>query len=304
MLVIALLGSIINFLFVERDFTSLIREVRLDYSLKGWICLVLAILMVIPNWLIEAYKWKIGMDSYAVISLKDSFVSVMSGITLGLMTPARVGEYAGRMIKVSKERYGQTIVATFLSSLSQLLVTLMIGGLSFALVFRQFDFEGLSYELIMYLATTVFAILLLSFLNLSKVISLVTKIEWVASKMEGLVGIEFRWQVQLEMMMLAALRFLVYSFQYILILRFCGVDALWWLLFCHISMIFFLQSLLPLPPVASFFARTGVALIILSNLEINEVVNVLSSMVIWVINLSIPALVGLYFILIRKTESV
>lgn len=303
LLVIALVGSITNYLVVERDFAALLKEVYIDFSLRGYLCLALAVLLVTPNWLIESYKWKLSMDSYAYISFKDSVISVVSGVTLGILTPARVGEYAGRMVRVKKERYGQTVIATFLCSLSQLLVTLVIGGTAFLLLYEQLEFEGLGSGVLVYLGMAFFVFLLLSFLNLSKVISLLSRIKWVASMMEGLIGVDFSWGLQLRLIVLAAVRFIVYSCQYILVLRFCGVDLSWWLLFSHISMIFFLQSLLPLPPVAFFFARTGVALIVLGTLDINELVNVLSSVIIWIINLSIPALVGLYFIIIRKTES-
>lgn len=289
-------------LMVQKDLGEILLELRLSYSDFNYLYLAIAIVMVIPNWLIESYKWGSGMNSYnATISHGDAIISVLSGVTLGIITPARVGEYAGRMILVGKEKYAQSLIVTFLCSISQLLVTLIIGGVTFMLSYKSFEFEGFSYDLIVYLGLGVFAVLFCAYLNLAQVISLFEKVEWLKNKMKGLSGIENNFGLQIKLLLLAAGRYLVYTLQYILVLRFCGVAVASWLLFSHITMIFFLQSLMPLPPFASFFARTGIALVILASLNINELVNVMSSMILWIINLSLPALAGLYFIIVGKS---
>jgi len=288
-------------LFVQRNFLQLIQEAEFSYASFEYLYLGLAAMMVIPNWLLEAYKWKCGMDSYGTISFRDSMVSIVSGVAVGVITPARVGEYAGRMIVLGKEKYAESVIATFLCSISQLIVTLFIGGIAFMLTFKSFEFEGFSYDWIVYVGVGVFVGLLVVYFNLARVVKLLGRNKWLGAKLGRLVGIENNWLLQTKLFLLSACRYLVYTVQYILVLRFCGIDVASWVLFTHIAMIFFLQSLMPLPPVASFFARTGVALIVLASLDINELVNVVSSMTLWIINLTLPALVGLYFILTQKS---
>src|ERR1700752_2302419 len=54
------------------------------------LALLTAFFLVIPNWLIESYKWKYITASIEKISLKDSIKGVLSGLCVGNLTPGRV----------------------------------------------------------------------------------------------------------------------------------------------------------------------------------------------------------------------
>ncbi|MGF1925802.1 MAG: hypothetical protein ACQUHE_16625, partial [Bacteroidia bacterium] len=50
------------------------------------------ILLMALNWLSEAYKWQLMMDKVQKISYWSSLQTIVCGISLGTITPGRVGD--------------------------------------------------------------------------------------------------------------------------------------------------------------------------------------------------------------------
>jgi uncharacterized membrane protein YbhN (UPF0104 family) len=60
--------------------------------------LVAVVLLMIVNWSVEAFKWKISVAKIQPISFFKAFKAVLSGISFSVSTPNRVGEYLGRVL--------------------------------------------------------------------------------------------------------------------------------------------------------------------------------------------------------------
>src|ERR1044071_1101258 len=60
--------------------------------------LVLVILLMILNWAIEAFKWKLTIEKVQEISFLTAFKAVLSGLSFSVTTPNRIGEYLGRVL--------------------------------------------------------------------------------------------------------------------------------------------------------------------------------------------------------------
>ena len=101
----------------------------------------------------------------------------------------------------------------------------------------------------------------------------------------------------LRTLLWAFIRYIIYTAQYVLILRFFGINVEILRGVSSIATIYLLQTAIPLPPVVGLLARGEVALKIWGNTGDNDLSILAATFSLWVINLIIPALIGLVFIL-------
>ena len=97
----------------------------------------LVIFLMFVNWGIEAIKWQLLIKHIQQFSFFRSFKSVLSGCSVTMLTPNRVGEYGGRILYVKEDNRIKAISLTIVGSISQLLVTMIMGcfGLFFFKIF-------------------------------------------------------------------------------------------------------------------------------------------------------------------------
>ena len=93
------------------------------------------------NWGMEALKWKYMMHPLQQLSYANAFKAIMSGCSITMITPNRVGEYGGRMLFVKKDFRVKSISISMIGSLSQLIITFLMGAL--ALLYIQFSHHAI-----------------------------------------------------------------------------------------------------------------------------------------------------------------
>ena len=265
------------------------------------------ILLMPLNWLLEAVKWQKLMSPHLRLSILSAVKTVLSGITAGLVTPARIGEYAGRLVTSDPDHRTEVVSATLLGSISQNLCNIII-GLLFSTYFLRSVFDpGLGGTIIYGTLVMAQAILL---------VYLYYRLPQVAHRLEKLPGPEFKRKYSDRLkaldlykpdllhtvMALSVMRYLVYFVQYVMIVRFLGSPAGFIESARCISGIFLIQTGIPLPAFLSIFARGELAILVWSAVGVNEVVALAATFSIWVINLILPGLAGLYFLLRADVE--
>ena len=91
---------------------------------------------------------------------------------------------------------------------------------------------------------------------------------------------------------LATLRYVVFSFQYVLLILLCGITNDPLLACTGVGVIFFLQSGVPLPPMLSVLARGEIAIWVWAVVSANVMAILSATFLLWLINLVFPALMG------------
>ncbi len=282
--------------------------------------LIVCVLMPL-NWLFEALKWRRLADSFQHFSVWLAFKSVLAGAAIGIFTPNRVGEYGGRLLFTPKDKVVETVVASLLGSFGQLLAILTFGVLGLY-TFLHFFYSQLDFILNALLVVCLLGLVIILFLfyNTDILLSVIKKIyklfekkiapsliqhptaqKIVFSVKERLKHVKILQNYsnsQLSSALLMAyLRYTIYTIQYYCMLRFMGVDIGIVLSIACITTIFLLQTCLPLPPVTGLFARGGTAVYIWNFCNANEITVLATTFGLWLINVIFPALIGLIFIL-------
>lgn len=264
---------------------------------KVWY-LIVALLLMPVNWSIEAIKWGTLVRKYESINFRTSFYAIMSGLTLGILTPGRIGEYGGRVLFVEAKNNWKAVITTFVTSMSQHVVNMTFGACC-AILFVYFNF-GMNQLLFIGSLFFVFAVSLVAYALYFHIDTLKKFFKKVnipfLSKAIGKHSDVLKLFTKTDLVSISAwslFRYIVYSTQYVMLLYFFGIGGSFLTLFLGVSTIFLIQSSLPLPPMVSVFARAEIALIVWGLFSANEIAILSSSFGLWIINLLIPAFFGL-----------
>ena len=282
---------------------SLIKEAPFgEMAWKVWLVIFLALV----NWGIEARKWQVLLKPLQRIRFLRAYRSVLSGLALSLNTPNRMGEYGGRILYVKEGSRLKAISLSIAGSISQLIITLLIGcgGLTYLLFFQDLQTDyvmGLSLywiKVLLFISSVVTAILILFFFRLSWLVKLLEKIPGSIKFIEYFnVLEEFTAKLLLRLLSLSFFRYLVFVLQYILLLQVLHVEIFWFDCFWIISVLFLVLAIVPSFAIADLGIRGKFSTGLLSLYSLNTVGILGTTFGIWFINLFIPALAGSILIL-------
>ena len=95
---------------------------------------------------------------------------------------------------------------------------------------------------------------------------------------------------------------MVWTFQYVLIMFLLTGDSVQFIQIAVILMIFLIQTGIPLPSITGLLARSGVAVFMWSQVNIDEWNALAATFVIFFYNLIIPSLVGLFVLIFNRNN--
>ncbi|MFT3948675.1 MAG: lysylphosphatidylglycerol synthase domain-containing protein [Agriterribacter sp.] len=262
------------------------------------LCLVLFLMLI--NWVIEARKWQVLMAPLQCMSLSTSFKSVLAGVSLGLSTPNRVGEYGGRMLYIYEEVRLKSVSMSLLGNISQLIITLMLGcaGLFIqkAIVYEVCAGYDISYNWFVaftWMAVAVTVLVMVFYFRFGWIVNIVTSIhifnKWL-KKMNGLHGVSVT--ILLRVLALSAVRYVVFVCQYILMLQLMHVDLNITDAFWLITVLYLILAVIPSVTLLELGMRGMIAVLLFEGFSENTLGIYAASAGIWFVNLIIPAIAG------------
>jgi uncharacterized membrane protein YbhN (UPF0104 family) len=262
-----------------------------------------ATLIFLPlNWAAETLKWLPLVRHVQNLSFFEAFKAVFAGVTFSLFFPNRTGEFGGRILFLKKKNAFKGVISTFIGSWAQQLILITFGFLGFIyFLITLWDTDKIVVDAIIMLGLVLVGLLFLMFLNLEAVVPVFRKLRFLYRfpRLIKSVGTlrQYTRRELFEALFWSFVRYLVYSLQYYFMLRFFGIDVPIFQAASCIATIYLLQTSIPLPPVVGLLARGEVALKIWGLFTHNDLSILAATFSLWVINLIIPAFIGLIFIL-------
>ena len=306
-------GFIYKEVFYKHDFKNVLTTLEDDLSNEMFLKnLALVIFMMIINWTIETIKWRFLISRIEKVGFFKAFQAVLAGVSVSSFTPNRIGEYFGRVFILQSASHMEGILITILGSMSQLLVTIFTGSIAMLIFIPVFLPEsGLARGYIYYSIVSITAVLNFIafglFLNINFLNILKEKI--LRNRLKGIrrffrVFAFYRRKDLVIVIGMSFLRYVVFSTQYYLLLRMFAVPVRLPEALMVISLVYFVMAVIPTIALTEIGIRGSVAIYffgILLGLQgsASEIANfgILSaSILIWVINLGIPAVVGSLFV--------
>lgn len=270
-------------------------------STKNLVWLGIAIGLMPINWAFETMKFRTLIDRFEKQNFWRSYQAIMAGVTFSILTPNRIGEYGGRVLLVKPENNWKAVIATLVGSFSQLLVLLTMGLISmifFANIYL--DMEPFMLTGFLFLGSIFIFAMLFVFFNISVLVPVAKKIPFYNRFKKVFKNLKLLNQYDStelsKTLFYSFCRYGIYTLQYYFIVKFFGIEIGFTAAIIGIGTIFLLQTSIPVIPLMGLIVRGKVALFVWGIFSNNSIAILASTFGLWILNLIVPALLGMIFI--------
>lgn len=247
----------------------------------------------IANWFFEILKWKTLISFIKKISFYEAFQQSLGSLTASLFTPNRIGEYGAKAIYFKKGNRRKVMLLNLLSNMMQMATTVIFGIIGLIIFINRFniDIEFYRFRKLVYLFTIIFLFILIGSIRGFKKIR--------GFYIEKIIDFDKKLSLKIHLFnsIYSIIRYLVFSHQFYFLLRLFGVNTDYITLMSLISSTYLLASIIPSLSLLDWLIKGSVALWVFSFIHINELVIVTISLLMWLLNFGLPALIGSYFVL-------
>ncbi|WP_170178389.1 lysylphosphatidylglycerol synthase domain-containing protein [Flammeovirga pectinis] len=254
------------------------------------ILLVFAFLLMPVNWLLESYRWKLLISPLVKLNFKQALIGVLSGLGAAFLGGRAIGNSLGRywVLPQNIERK-KSVGALFFSQFTQGIFTYIYGTLS---VFLLIGFQWL-FPIKWTAVFILFIVIFISIIGLFYSIKSSSKIKELFIYYFDMIN-EYDKPLILKTLTAAQLRYFIFSFQFILVMLSLDVQLSFQTLCLVVPSIFLIKTLAPsLSGMLDLGARELSTLYIFTLLNADVNIALMSSLIIWGINILLPSLVGL-----------
>ena len=257
---------------------------------------ILVFVLMILNWGIEVFKWRYFTLRVQYVSLKQAVNAILLGIVAGIFTPNRLGELGGRLLNIETKNRSNAIYINSLCSVAQLTVTLLFGLIAlYSIKDIQAYFEFPQYVIEVGIILVICLILIIFFKgNILR--KLIVKFNYAFGKDNAITTIQFTLSDRFKVLVISAFRYFVFCVQFILLLLIFMPDLSLIDGLVSSSLIFFLTTVVPSGWISDLPIRTSFAFIVLGLFGYEGVYGSVASIILWCINLFVPAALGLFVV--------
>ena len=249
----------------------------ISFSKDEWMILVVALLLMILNWHLEALRWVYSVRTFEKISIKAAWQSVLAGLALNWILPFSSGDLVARIYSLN-DKY-QATSAALLNRGIMLGCTLLIGSYGAFYMTQQITINGW----ILLLVIIVIALLLI----------------WLMPKAQKLLTYFKKLPTRpfILIVTISVLRYAVFVVQAYLLLWMFIPTLPTHLILAGIGWVFLVRSVVPI-----FFGGLGVreasGILFFQHYVPDLELVVLPLFLLWIINTVIPSFLG--FLMVWK----
>jgi uncharacterized membrane protein YbhN (UPF0104 family) len=280
----------------QPNFENILFDFQNNWTSERISYLIIVIILMLLNWSVEAIKWRLILKNIEAISFFRSLRSVFTGISISLLTPNRIGEYAGRIIYLKDENKIEAVAANMVGSFAQIIVANIFGiiGITYYL-----SVSSLWY-LPWFLAGSIILLIVLIYLyfRLDHITEWLGNFSFFTKIKNYITNVQKTDKATLvKLIGISASRYLIFSIQYFLLLHFFMVPISIEHAMPVIFLIFWAMAILPTFALAEAPIRSEMSFYFLGIFSTNALGIMSASILLWLINLIFPALLGTLFML-------
>lgn len=256
-----------------------------------WLFFIVLIFMPL-NWTIELKKWRFLLLRHQFMTYWQSVQSLLLGILLSLLTPNRTGELAGRLLHVEKENRWQVFYINLICSFAQLSTTFFCGLL--ALIYWRMELQQLlQIDSNLILIGSIGGFLLLVYIYISSK-RLFRFLSFLNQKLRSKADlISFSLSDRLRLNFFSLMRYGVFVLQFDILLMILNPTLTITDASAMVALIYMLAAIVPTAWISDLPIRTSIAYLVLELFGFSGLSGLMASVLLWLINLLIPALIGL-----------
>ena len=281
-LVVASFYYVVSRLFVEKV-NAIETLTHIAQPFFGWIICIVVLLMLV-NWWIEAIKWQIVAKPFSKISLIQSVKAIVAGVSLDSVLPLGTGAVAGKVLSLKGSNRNNLLLPVVVAQGVQSIWTVVFGSIGIYQL-AQLTELGKLYVIESW-HVAVFFILSLASLGMIYF--------WPRWKK---ILMRYSFRSWFSILILSLFRYMVFLSQILVLSSFLSNNISIEVLLGCATWMFFAKTIVPKPGHLGSLGVRGAAAVYFLNLAGYPYTGfVLATFVLWVINLAIPSLVGLFYI--------
>jgi len=269
--------------------------------------IVLAFLLSILNIYLQFKKWKVVCNSLLGI-VDDSKIwrSLFYGLSAGIVTPIRVGEYLGRKLAFKDVGLLKVTISTIIEKFASLFIVLIFGSVA-ASIFISIYYSFLySLPIILFLfALITFTVYLSQGYSISSSFfnKLADKFDFVKN-----LKIELSYVRQINarsvrlLMSYSLLFYLVIIMQYAILAKAFDQNGNVFMFLLAGILVMFVKSFLSFLSFADLGIRESTSVFLMNKMGYTKAIGFNSAIFLFLINLVIPALIGMFLLFKRNNE--
>jgi hypothetical protein len=253
--------------------------------------LVVALLLMPLNVSLEVFKWKFLAGAAQPMSQLQAWKSYLAGIALSLITPNRIGEYPGRILYLKRKNTIRLVSVSILGAFAQFIALFAFGIVG--LIYYNVAFPGTWQKLVLAAACITLLLLTLLFFRFEQGAAYLEHRKWLNrfATYRHIIR-RFSAREQLVVLALSMLRFLVYTFQFLLLLKWMHIDLLSLPGLMMALLYFWAVAVIPSIAFAELGIRGQVSLFLFQHFTGNTIGILSAALGLWCINLIVPAIIG------------
>jgi len=274
-------------------------------SLWAYAGILMAIILMPCNLLLEATKWQwMIRHYYPDLTLRKAFQALLAGMTTGIFTPNRLGEYVGRLMYLPAGGRTEAGVYMLWERIFQMMITSWMGSLGLWYLAGMDGFladTGLAWlgsvqaGWILLGINALFPLFLLQPGMVSRWLKKLKLPGAYAQRMTDSLG-ELDRTLLLKVLGLGVLRYSVFSSQYLILLYAFGYEGAAITGMAMIWLVFLAKSIVPFFAFTELGLRESIALLIMGPVGVSAFSAFSSTFILYLINVIFPALIGLIFV--------
>jgi hypothetical protein len=257
-----------------------------------------AVMLLFANIGVEAFKWKLLVQSAQPLRFSEALRSVLSGIAGSLITPNRIGEYPARIIALNRPNSSRLVSVSVLGACAQFLSLMVAGSISMA--FFWYEHPKPLYGLVWTASLFLTILSGLIYFSFERWAPRIERFKLFARmKLWARLLRRFDAKEQWTILGLSLLRFFIFSLQYWLLLHWQGIPLTFFggMLYC--MHFFWAMAIIPTISLAELGIRGTLSVWLFSAFSGNAAGIVAATFVLWCLNLLVPALIGTVLFLPR-----
>jgi len=264
-----------------------------------WLPAIVSFFMIAINIGMEGLKWRTMVRNfYPETTLKSAIEAVLAGMTTGIFTPNRIGEYGGRIFLLPPGRRVEAVVLMFVDRICQMMVTLWMGAFAF-LGYIYWKTEWPMHLRIWGAVGVVvvsIAMIWLAFARkpMIRILSRFRHYKYLRiahSTLEqlnpGLLG---------KVLLLSAIRYGVFTLQFVLLLYAYGYTQGVGLAIWMIVLMYLFKSFVPSIALSELGIRETIAIAVMGEFGVPSEVAFNATFLLYLYNLALPSVLGMYLL--------
>ena len=265
--------------------------------------LIAAVLLMPLNWLLESHKWQILTAHLQQLTMAESLRSVLSGLAVSMLTPNRVGDFAGRIAWLKSENRTAGTMSDFVGGFAQMLAIALLGVAAFCLQPVLPDFlecfgrqYAITAAVLIALAATSCAAYF--FIGAAAKRFRFGRWPWLERFVQA-AGQHSKSQLA-KALFLSICRSVVFILQLQLMLQSVEIDLSAVDAFRSIALMYCFVSVIPTFALAEWGVRGSMALLFIVPLGGQPAQIVAATVALWLVNVAVPAATGAIITMLRR----